>query len=122
MALIVVPTLYVLRGEAAGLTALIAAIATLAFMGIGQLVQVAMADAEPSALLLASVASYVIRVLVPAGLLVAISSDPARLAVLDRMALSISTIGVVLGWLIGEIRAFSQLRIPVFDEPTPPSN
>lgn len=120
-ALVVVPTMFALRGEAGGLAALIASLATVAFMGVGQLVQVTMADADPQRLLLASLASYAIRVSVPAGMLIVAGSDPTRLAGMDRLSLAVSTIVVVLGWLIAEIRAFSRLRIPVFDEPTPPS-
>jgi hypothetical protein len=36
---------------------------------------------------------------------------------MDRVAIAVSAIVVVLGWLAAEIWTFSRLRIPVFDPP-----
>ena len=49
--------------------------------------------------------------------LIALSSDPARLAGMDRVAVAVTAIVVVLGWLAAEIWTFTRLRIPVFDPP-----
>lgn len=115
-ALIVVPVLFLARGWEPGVTALVTAIGVLAFMGIGQYVQVRMADAEPRNLLLGALISYAIRVSVPTVMLIALEANPARFS-FDRPSVAITTIVVVLGWLAAEILAFSRLRIPVFDEP-----
>lgn len=115
-ALIVVPVLFLVRGGLAGLTALVTALGVLAFMGIGQYVQVRMADANPRNLLLGSMVSYAIRVSVPTVMLIALEANAARFS-FDRPSVAITTIAIVLGWLATEILAFSRLRIPVFDEP-----
>lgn len=117
MALFVVPLMLWLRGPAAGLSALVAALAVLAFMGLGQWVQVRFADAPPQRMMLAWFASYLLRVGVPGVVLFAAAANPERLAGMDRTAVAITTIAVVVGWLAAEIRVFSKLRIPVFDPP-----
>ena len=117
VALFVVPLMLWLRGPAAGLSALVAALAVLAFMGLGQWVQVRFADAPPQRMMLAWFASYLLRVGVPGVVLFAAAANPERLAGMDRTAVAITTIAVVVGWLAAEIRVFSKLRIPVFDPP-----
>ncbi len=116
-ALIVIGVLYVVRGPATLASSALTALAVLAFFGIGQLVQVWVADAAPQVVLTAALGSYVFRVGLPAIALIAISSDPARLAGMDRVAVAVTAIVVVLGWLAAEIWTFTRLRIPVFDPP-----
>lgn len=111
-----VPLSFLIGGTVPGLTSLVAALATLAFMGIGQYVQVLMADRDPRSLLVAALVSYAIRVSVPAVMLIALEANAARIPV-DRTAVAVTTIAVVMGWLGAEIGAFQRLRIPVFDEP-----
>ncbi|MFT3970320.1 MAG: hypothetical protein QM695_08570 [Micropruina sp.] len=106
----------IVRGPAAFISAVVAAFVTLVFMGLGQLIQVRTADAPPQQMMLAWLISYVVRVGLPALLLVAASARPELLAAMDRIGVGITTVAVVLGWLSFEIHAFSRLRIPVFDQ------
>ena len=117
VALFVVPLMLWVRGPAAGPSALVAALATLAFMVLGQWVHVRFADAPPQRMMIAWFASYLLRVGLPGLVLVAAASNPERLAGMDRFAVAITTILVVTGWLAAEIWVFSRLRIPVFDPP-----
>jgi len=116
-ALIVIGVLYFVRGPSAALSSTLAALAVLAFFGLGQLVQIWVADAAPQVVLTAALGSYVFRVALPAIALIALSGDPSRLAAMDRVAVAVTAIVVVLGWLTGEIWTFTRLRIPVFDPP-----
>lgn len=118
-ALLAIGALYLARGPAAGVSALLTALAVLAFFGVGQLVQIVVADADPQIVLLAALGSYVFRVGLPALALVAIASDPQRLAGIDRVAVAVTAIIVVLGWLGAEIWTFTKLRIPLYDPPQP---
>jgi ATP synthase protein I len=122
VAFLVVGLCFALRGPAGGISAAIAALGVLAFFGIGQLVQVWVADADPHVVLVAALGSYVFRVGLPAVALMLLTRDPARLAGMDRPAVAIATIAVVLGWLVAEVWTFAHLRIPVFDPPRKPSN
>jgi ATP synthase protein I len=62
-----------------------------------------------------AMASYTGRIAVFGGLLaLALSSD--RLAEnVNLTALGISAIVVVMGWMAGEIWAWSRLRVPIYD-------
>ncbi len=122
IALFVVPAMLWLRGPVGGLCALIAALGTLAFMGLGQWVQVRMADAPPQRMMIAWFASYLLRVGVPGLILLTAAANPERLAGMDRIAVAVTTIAIVVGWLSAEIWVFSRLRIPVFDPPEDPSH
>ncbi|MFT4296478.1 MAG: hypothetical protein QM582_13805 [Micropruina sp.] len=116
-ALIVIGVLFFVRGPESLASSGLTALAVLAFFGIGQLVQIWVADAAPQIVLTAALGSYAFRVGLPAIALIAISSDPERLAQMDRVAVAVTAIVVVLGWLAAEIWTFSRLRIPVFDPP-----
>ena len=98
------------------LSAALAAAMVLFFYGVGQLVMVAFADAGARTLLAVSMASYTARVvvlgLVLAHLQQALATDfPA----LSPMAIFVTTIAVVAGWMVVEIWVFSRLRIGVYD-------
>lgn len=108
---------WALRGNEAGASAAIAAAVTLAFYTIALGVQIVVADAAPSLVLAASMASYVARVSVLGVLLAAVLANAERWAWLDPLALAVTTIAVVLGWLICEVWTYSRLRIPAFDPP-----
>ncbi|MBP8918315.1 MAG: hypothetical protein KBG85_01265 [Micropruina sp.] len=120
-ALIVIGVLVFVRGPQVLLSAALTALAVLAFFGLGQLVQVWVADADPQFVLLASLGSYAFRVGLPAIALIVVARDPERLAGMDRVAVAVTAIVVVLGWLAAEIWTFARLRIPVFDPPSNPS-
>lgn len=117
VAVFVVPLLLLVRGPEAGLSGLVAALGVLAFMGLGHWVQLMFADAPPRTLMMAWFASYVIRVGLPLIALVAISANAERFAGMDRTAVAITAIAIVVGWLTAEIWMFTRLRIPVFDPP-----
>lgn len=112
-----VAVFFIARGPGSALSAALAALAVLAFFGLGQAVMVWVADADPQVVLLAGLGSYVFRVGLPALALILLARDPSRLAAMDRVAIAVSAIVVVLGWLAAEIWTFSRLRIPVFDPP-----
>lgn len=116
-ALVVVAAFWLLSGPTAAASAAIACVITLAFYTIALGVQVAVADAPPKTVLVAWLGSYLSRVTV-LGLLLALTlTNAARWPWLDPVAVVVGTIGVVLGWLGNELRAYSKLRIPVFDPP-----
>ena len=103
----------IVGGLVAGASA--AAVTTLAFFTIGQGVQVLVAEAPPKQVLLAALASYGVRVSALGLLLMLALSHPERLGSLQPVPVVLGTIAVVIGWLAGEIRVHSRLRIPVFD-------
>ncbi|HRL48429.1 MAG TPA: hypothetical protein PLK46_06665 [Propioniciclava sp.] len=108
---------WALAGADAGITAAIAAAATIAFYAIALGAQVIVADAAPKVVLFAWLASYLARVTV-LGLALAVTLTQAqRFTWLDPIALVVTTIAVVLGWICFELYAYSRLRIPVFDPP-----
>lgn len=116
-ALIVIGIFFVTRGPAAAVSSAVTALAVLAFFGLGQLVQVWVADAAAQIVMMAALGSYIFRVGLPTIALIAVSADPQRLADMDRTAVAVTAIVVVLGWLAAEIVTFTRLRIPVFDPP-----
>lgn len=116
-ALIAVGGFLVARGPVAGAWAALAAVVTLAFNIIGQGVQVAVADAPARTVFVAAMASYVLRVTVLGLLLQVVVINADRFASLDPVALVVTTIAVVIGWLGTEFWVYSRLRIPVYDEP-----
>ncbi len=109
-------------GLAGGVSSALAGILTIAFFTIGQAVQVIVADADPRTVLAAALASYIGRVVGLGALLAAALANADRLTAMDPTAVAVTTIAVVLGWLGMEIRAFSRLRMPVFDESEHPSD
>lgn len=85
------------------------------FYLVGQLVMVRFADAEARTLMVASLASYAFRVAVLGFGLVWFHENKATLPALDPLAITVTAMAVVVGWLAVEIRVFSRLRIPVYD-------
>lgn len=106
-------------GLAAGPGALAGAAAggavTWVFFVLGQLVQVALADAEALIAMMSAMLSYVIRVV---GLILAAVLLNRFLPDLDGLAIAVAAIAVAVGWTSAEIWAFTRLRIPAFDPPT----
>lgn len=88
--------------------------AVLAFFALGQLVQVGTAQASPTTVMTASLASYAVRA---AGLALVLVLVQPFTAVAGAGALAPTIVVVVLGWLGAEIWAFSRLRVPSFDPP-----
>lgn len=117
-ALLVTVGFFVGRGISSGMSCLIACAVALLFYIVGQAVQVIVADAPPSTVLAASLASYVIRVSALAGLLALSFTVADKVSGLDSAAVVAGMLTVVGTWLVAEIWTFSRLRIPVFDAPS----
>ncbi|HHU40461.1 MAG TPA: hypothetical protein GXZ45_14420 [Propionibacterium sp.] len=114
--LTVVGLFLALGGTNAGATAAIGAAVVLAFYTIALGVQLAVADAAPKVVLFAWFASYVTRVSILGLGLAAVLANAERWAWLDPVALFVSTIVTVMGWLGLELWRFSRMRVLVYDE------
>jgi len=109
-----------LHGSYGALWALLSGLVTVVFFTIGQGIQVLVAEAEPKVVFAASMTSYVLRVAGLAGLLAWAQVWNGRLIGLDPIAVAVTVIAVVIGWLGCEIFVFTRLRIPSFDPPADP--
>jgi len=97
------------------LGALLGLLIVLIFSGAGLFALHLSRHASPTAQLGMAMASYSGRVAIFGGLLaVALNSDSLA-ANVDLTALGISTMVVVIGWMAGEIWAWSRLRVPIYD-------
>ncbi|HET9646834.1 MAG TPA: hypothetical protein VFP34_01215 [Microlunatus sp.] len=85
------------------------------FYTAGQLVMVKFADAGARTLLMVSMASYTARVVALGLVLLAYGKNRESWPELVPMAVFVSTIAVVAGWLAVEVYVFSRLRIDVYD-------
>jgi len=104
------------------ISAALAAAMVLFFYGVGQYVMVLFADAGARTLLLVSMCSYTARIVVLGLVLVLYNAHRESWPSLRPMAIFVTTIFVVAGWLIVEVFVFSRLRIGVYDtEYSPPS-
>jgi hypothetical protein len=102
---------YGLRGLG---SAALASAMVLFFYAAGQLVMVRFADAGARLLLSVALASYTGRVLVLGLVLLLYARFSDHLPVLP-MVVFLSTVVVVVGWLVVEVIVFSRLRISVYD-------
>jgi hypothetical protein len=84
------------------------------FYTVGQLVMVRFADAGARLLLSVALASYTGRVVVLGLVLLLFARFSDRLPVVP-VVVFLSTVAVVVGWLVVEVIVFSRLRISVFD-------
>lgn len=96
-------------------SAALASAMVLFFYGVGQLVMVAFADAGARTLLAVSMASYTGRVVVLGVVLLAYNKRAAAFPELWPMAIFLTTIAVVAGWIAVELWVFKRLRIGVYD-------
>jgi hypothetical protein len=104
------------------ISAALAAAMVLFFYGVGQYVMVLFADAGARTLLLVSMCSYTARIVILGLVLVLYNAHRESWPTLRPMAIFVTTIFVVAGWLIVEVFVFSRLRIGVYDtEYSPPS-
>jgi hypothetical protein len=109
-------------GTSGLISAALAAAMVLFFYGVGQYVMVLFADAGARTLLMVSMCSYTGRVVVLGLVLVLYNGHRETWPTLVPMAIFVTTIIVVAGWLIVEVFVFSRLRIGVYDtEYLPPS-
>ena len=112
ISLVVMGSMY---GRSGVFSALLAAAMVLFFYGVGQLVMVRFADAGARTLLVVSMTSYTARIVILGLVLLVYSRNAERWSMLTPMAIFITTIAVVAGWLIVEVIVFSRLRIGAFD-------
>ncbi|MFT4165125.1 MAG: hypothetical protein QM650_07755 [Microlunatus sp.] len=112
----------VLDGTRGLASAALAAAMVLFFYGVGQLIMVAFADAGARTLLAVSMASYTGRVVILGLVLLVYSKHREAFPALWPIAIFLTTIAVVAGWIAVEIWVFSRLRIGVYDtEYVPPA-
>lgn len=117
VAVVCVATFWFVRGPAAGVSAAVAGAVVLAFSMIGQAVQVLVADAPAKTVMIAALASYGFRVSALGIVLLLALDNAPRLEAMDPIAVVVTTIAVVFGWLATEFWVYSRLRIPIYDEP-----
>jgi hypothetical protein len=104
------------------ISAALAAAMVLFFYGVGQYVMVLFADAGARTLLMVSMCSYTARVVILGLVLVLYNAHHESWPTLRPMAIFVTTIIVVVGWLVVEVFVFSRLRIGAYDtEYFPPS-
>jgi ATP synthase protein I len=95
--------------------ALLGLLIVIIFSGGGLLALHVSRRTSPTMQLAVAMASYTGRIAVFGGLLaVALNSDSLA-ANVDLTALGLTTLVVVMGWMAGEIWAWSRLRIPIYD-------
>jgi CHASE2 domain-containing sensor protein len=85
------------------------------FYAAGQLVMVMFADAGARTLLAVSMASYTTRVALLGLVLLLYSNNRGAWPELVPMAIFLTTMAVVVGWLVVEVLVFSRLRIGHYD-------
>jgi len=95
-------------------SAALASVMVLFFYTVGQLVMVRFADAGARLLLSVAMASYTGRVVVLGLGLLLYARYADRFPVVPTVVF-LSTVAVVVGWLVVEVIVFSRLRISVFD-------
>lgn len=95
-------------------TAAGAAGVVLAFFALGQSLQWVVADASPRVALFVALTSYVLRVVLLGILLSTALGTPAHGGPHPGALLG-AALAATLGWITGEVIAFTRLRIPVFD-------
>ena len=105
----------VLDGTRGLASAALASAMVLFFYGVGQLVMVAFADAGARTLLAVSMASYTGRVVILGLVLLVYNKNTDAFPALWPMAIFLTTIAVVVGWIAVEIWVFNRLRIGVYD-------
>lgn len=103
-----------LRGRAGLVSALLAAAVVLLCFGLAQGVQVLVANASPTTVLVAAMASYLIP-FVGLGLAMYYAAPHLDAGALDTLSLMVTLVACVLAWTGALIVAFTRLRFPVYD-------
>ncbi|QNE17800.1 hypothetical protein F1D05_07610 [Kribbella qitaiheensis] len=95
--------------------ALLGLLMVIVFSGAGLLMLHLSRRTSPTMQLALAMASYTGRIAIFGGLLaIALNSDSLARNV-NLTALGISAVVVVMGWMAGEIWAWSHLRVPIYD-------
>jgi hypothetical protein len=109
-------------GGSGVLSAAVAALLVLLFYAVGQYVMVLFADAGARLLLSVALFSYTTRVLLLGLALLVYQRNADALPALVPVAVFLTTVGVVVGWLVAEVWVFTRLRVTAFDtEYVPPA-
>lgn len=87
------------------------------FYALGQYVMVRFADAGARLLLSVALCSYTTRVLLLGLVLLAYQRSGGSWTALIPTVVFLTTVAVVVGWLVTEVWVFSRLRIGVYDTP-----
>jgi hypothetical protein len=104
-----------LLGRSGVLSAAVAAALVLFFYGLGQYVMVLFADVGARLLLSVALLSYTTRVLVLGLALLVYQRNADALSALVPNAVFLTTVGVVVGWLVAEVWVFARLRVTAYD-------
>ncbi len=102
-------------GGAGLVTAAVAAVLVLLFYALGQYVMVIFADAGARLLLSVALFSYTTRVLLLGLTLLVYDRNADALSFLEPMVVFLTTVAVVVGWLVAEVWTFARLRVGAFD-------
>ena len=102
-------------GRSGVLSAVVAGLLVLLFYAVGQYVMVLFADAGARLLLSVALFSYTTRVLLLGLALLVYQRNADALPALVPMAVFLTTVGVVVGWLVAEVWVFTRLRVTAFD-------
>lgn len=114
-AIIAIVVMSMVYGRSGLVSALLASAMVLFFYGVGQALMVQFADAGARTLLIVSMMSYTGRIVVLGLVLLFYQRNAERWATLTPLAVFITTMIVVAGWLIVEVFVFSRLRISAYD-------
>ncbi|MBO0812779.1 MAG: hypothetical protein J2P23_12140 [Microlunatus sp.] len=85
------------------------------FYAVGQLVMVGFADAGARSLMAVSMASYTGRVVVLGLILMIFEKNRDAWQAINANTIFITTIAVIVGWLVVEVLVFRKLRIGIYD-------
>lgn len=98
------------NGSSGAVAALLATVTVVIFFSVSLFVGLLTKDANPISTMALALLSYFTKLLLMAGLLIAVTrlSSPESV---DRRAFGLSAIAISVAWLIGEVRAFFRLRL-----------
>ena len=103
----------VVGGAVAAASAAVGSVLAILFFSLGQAVVLRYAERDGSAVLVAALGSYALRI---AGLVGAFALyEGSGLELLDRTATSLAVVATVLLWTTAEVVAFARMRMPVYD-------
>ncbi|WP_238165379.1 hypothetical protein [Kribbella caucasensis] len=97
------------------LGALLGLLMVIVFSGAGLVALHLSRRATPTAQLGIAMASYTGRIAIFGGLLALALNSESLARNVNLTALGISALVVVMGWMAGEIWAWSRLRVPIYD-------
>lgn len=126
VAAVMVVVFMLTSGSSGAVGALLATLTVLIFFSVSLLVGLVTKDADPIGTMALAMLSYFTKLLLMAGLLIAVTRLSAPESV-DRRAFGLSALAITLAWLTGEVRAFFRLRLQlplpqVDDESNPKSD